>query len=85
MVLEHLGKQIYLTPLEEKLLQIIEQECEIADVEREVEKWIQGRLLPINEPIDWNWQEAAVRLPSVIENFLPGVNLLSIKSGIVVL
>jgi hypothetical protein len=32
MVLEHLGKQTYLTPLEDKLLQVIEQEYGVEDV-----------------------------------------------------
>lgn len=32
-VLEHLGRQTYLTPLEDKVLQLIEQECRVEDVE----------------------------------------------------
>ncbi|WP_233222629.1 hypothetical protein [Chroococcidiopsis sp. CCALA 051] len=34
-MLEHLGKQTYLTPLEDKVLQLIEQEYGVEDVERE--------------------------------------------------
>ncbi len=30
-MLEHLGRQTYLTPLEDKILQLIEQECEVED------------------------------------------------------
>ena len=35
MVLEHLGKQTYLTPLEDKLLQVIEREYGVGNVNRE--------------------------------------------------
>jgi hypothetical protein len=34
-MLEHLGKQTYLTPLEDKILQVIEREYGVEDVERE--------------------------------------------------
>jgi hypothetical protein len=34
-MLEHLGKQTYLTSLEDKLLQVIEQEYGVVDVEQE--------------------------------------------------
>jgi hypothetical protein len=37
-MLEHMGKQTYLTPLEEKILQVIEREYGVVDVEREVER-----------------------------------------------
>ena len=37
-MLEHLGKQTYLTLLEDKLLQVIEQEYGVGSVEREVER-----------------------------------------------
>ncbi|MDV2997877.1 MAG: hypothetical protein N4J56_007582 [Chroococcidiopsis sp. SAG 2025] len=37
-MLEHLGRQTYLTPLEEKILQVIEQDYGVVDVGREVEK-----------------------------------------------
>lgn len=30
-VLEHLGRQTYLTPLEDKVLRLIEQECGVED------------------------------------------------------
>ena len=36
-MLEHMGKQTYLTPLEDKVLRLIEQEYGVVDVEREVE------------------------------------------------
>lgn len=36
MMLEHLGKQTYLTPLEDKLLQVIEQEYGVEDANSEV-------------------------------------------------
>jgi len=36
-MLEHMGKQTYLTPLEEKILQVIEQEYGVEDAERVVE------------------------------------------------
>ncbi|WP_241994440.1 hypothetical protein [Chroococcidiopsis cubana] len=35
-MLEHMGKQTYLTPLEEKILQVIEREYGVEDVDREV-------------------------------------------------
>jgi hypothetical protein len=36
-MLEHMGKQTYLTPLEDKILQVIEREYGIEDVDRGVE------------------------------------------------